>query len=144
HLEDVGLDLAADLVVAGVLVVDAELPQATAGFDLGLGVVTRQRLVDQGGAAIAGGHLHGAVAVGLDRLDLGDAVRGGVDKGHRDGAAVFSDEAAHARLPALDAIVLGRHGRVLRSAWSGRPRRPRDRASAARPRSCRWGPRYPA
>src|SRR5690606_6082527 len=101
-LEDVGLDLAADLEVAGILVLDAELPQAATGLHLGLGVVAGHRLVAQGRTPVAGGRLHGAVAVAVDRLDLGDAVRGGFDQGHGNGAAVIGEDAAHARLPAHD------------------------------------------
>src|SRR5690606_19818861 len=62
-LEDVGLDLAADAEVADLVVGDAQLPQATAGFDLGLGQVAGFGLVDQGGALDANSDLHGAVAV---------------------------------------------------------------------------------
>src|SRR5690606_41143684 len=63
-LEDVGLDLAANGEVTELVVGNADLPQATAGFNLGLGVVAGQRLVDQRGAARASGDLDGAVAVG--------------------------------------------------------------------------------
>src|SRR5688572_6351797 len=110
--EDVGLDFAAHLEVADLVGLDAQLPQATAGFDLGLGEVTCFRLVDQRGALDADGDLHGAVAVGLDRLHLGDAVRGGFDQGHRNGLAVLGEHAAHAGLAADNAqrILLRGHG----------------------------------
>src|SRR5690606_17540659 len=110
-LEDVGLDLAAHLEVADPVVAHAQFPQAAAGFDLGLGQVARLGLVDQRGAPGADGHLHGAVAVGVHGLDLGDAVRGGLDQGHRDGLAVLGEHAAHAGLPAHDPQrMLLRHG----------------------------------
>jgi hypothetical protein len=67
-LEDVGLDLAADLEVADLVGGHAQLPQAAAAFDLRLGEVTGFRLVQQRGALGAGGDLHGAVAVGLGVL----------------------------------------------------------------------------
>src|SRR5688500_3348384 len=63
--EDVGLDLGADFEVAGVLVFDAEFPQATARFHLRLREVAGLRLVDETRALLAGGDLHGGVAVGL-------------------------------------------------------------------------------
>jgi hypothetical protein len=44
--EDVGLDLAADGEVADLVGFHAQLPQATTGFDLGLGQVAGGRLVD--------------------------------------------------------------------------------------------------
>src|SRR5690606_26329892 len=49
-LEDVGLDLAAHFEAADLVVGNAQLPQAPAGFDLGLGQVTGFGLVDQHGA----------------------------------------------------------------------------------------------
>src|SRR5690606_37716969 len=117
-LEDVGLDLAANLEPADLVGFHAQLPQAAAGFDLGLGQVSGFRLVDQRGALAADGDLHGAVAVALEGLDLGDAVRGRLDQGHRDGLAVVGEQAAHAGLATDDAqrIFLRSHGGVLRSA----------------------------
>src|SRR5690606_28090359 len=100
HLGDVGLELATDGETSGLGIGDAELPQAAAGFDLGLGVVAGQRLVHQRRTAGGGGHLDSAVAVGLDGLDLGDAVRGGLDQGHRNGTAILGEDAAHAGLAA--------------------------------------------
>src|SRR5690606_16998197 len=98
HLEDVGLDLAAHLEATDLVVGDAELPQATARLHLGLGQVAGLGLVHQHGALAADGDLHGAVAVGLAGLHLGDAVRGGLDQGHRDGLAVLGEHPAHAGL----------------------------------------------
>src|SRR5690606_31643731 len=111
-LEDVGLDLAADLEAADGVVRHAQLPQAAAGFDLGLGQVAGLGLVDQRGALDAGGDLHGAVAVGLGGLHLGDAVGRGFDQCHRHGLAVVGEDAAHAGLAADDAqrIFLRGHG----------------------------------
>jgi hypothetical protein len=60
-------------------------------------------LLSSEAALHASGHLHGAVAVGFDRLDLGDAVRGGFDQGHRDRLAVGGEETAHTGLAADDA-----------------------------------------
>src|SRR5690606_7562692 len=94
------LDLATNGEIPDLLVGDAELPQATTRFDLGLGVMPGQRLVDQRGAAGAGGDLDSAVAIDLDGLDLGDAVRGGFDQGHRDGTTVLGEHPAHAGLAA--------------------------------------------
>src|SRR3546814_9902630 len=45
---------------------NAELPQATASLNLGFCVVTRQRLVDQGGTLAAGRHLQRAFALVLN------------------------------------------------------------------------------
>src|SRR5690606_3482470 len=101
--EDVGLDLAAHFVGTDLVGFDAQLPQATAGFHLGLGQVAGRRLVQQVGALDARGDLHGAVAVGLHGLDLGNAVRRGLDQGHRHGLAVLGEHAAHAGLATDDA-----------------------------------------
>jgi len=75
-------------------------------------------LVDERRAAHADRYLHGAVAVGVGGLDLGDTVRGRLDQRHRDGLAVFSEEAAHAGLATDDAqrIFLRGHSGGLRSA----------------------------
>src|SRR5207342_3699738 len=118
--EDVRLDLAADLEVAQFLGFDAELPEATAAFDLRLGVVPGERLRQQRGALGAGGHLHGAVAVGFLGLDLGDAVGRSLDDGDGHAAAVFHEEAAHAGLAANDSDG---HGRApqLSLIWTSTP-----------------------
>src|SRR5690606_39220960 len=102
HLEHVGAQLAADLVVADFVVGDPELPQPAAGLDLCLGVVPGQRLGQQRSATAAGGNLHGGVAVRLDGLDLGDAVRRRLDQGHRGGHAILGEDPAHAALAAND------------------------------------------
>src|SRR5690606_35704565 len=110
-LEDVGLDLAADAEVADLVVGHAQFPQATTGLDLGLGQVAGLGLVDQRGALDAGGDLHGAVAVGLGGLHLGDAVGRGLDQRHRHGLAVLGEDAAHAGLAADDAQRIFLRGR---------------------------------
>src|SRR5690606_27015329 len=111
-LEDVRLDFATDGEIADLGVFNAELPQAATGFDLRLGEVTGFRLVDQCSATGADGHLHGAVAVGFNGLDLRDAVRGCFNQGHRDGLAIFGENAAHAGLAAHEAQrIFLRHGR---------------------------------
>src|SRR5690606_34014841 len=102
-LENVGLDLAADLEVGNLVVGHAQLPQAASGLDLGLGQVAGFGPGQQRGALDACGDLHGAVAVGLDRLHLGDPVRRGFDQGDGDGLAVLGEYAAHAGLAADDA-----------------------------------------
>src|SRR5690606_34904363 len=104
-----------DLETADLVGLHAQLPQAPAGFDLGLGQVAGFRLVDQRGPLAADGDLHGAVAVGLHGLDLGDAVRSRLDQGHRHGLAVLGEQAAHAGLAADDAQ------RMLLRAHRGRP-----------------------
>ncbi len=65
RFEDAGVDFAAHFEAADLVVFHAQLPQATTGFDLRLGEVAGDRLVDERGAAHADGHLHGAVAVGF-------------------------------------------------------------------------------
>src|SRR5690606_9173304 len=109
-LEDVGLDFTTDLEVGDLVVGHAQFPQAATGFDLGLGQVAGLGLGQQRGALHAGGDLHGAVAVGLDRLHLGDAVRGGFDQGHRHGVAVFGEHSAHAGLAADNAQRMNLRG----------------------------------
>ena len=52
------------------------------------------------GAALAEGDLHGGIAVGVRRLDLGDAVVRHVHDGHRDGVAIVGEDAGHADLAA--------------------------------------------
>ena len=81
----------------------AQFPQAATRLHLGLRQVAGGRLAQQRGTLHAGGHLQGGVAVGLDGLHLGDAVRGGLDQGHRDGLAVLGEHAAHAGLATDDA-----------------------------------------
>src|SRR5690606_3103598 len=102
-LEDVGLDLAADLEVGDLVVSHAQFPQAAAGLDLGLGQMAGLGLGQQRGALDAGSDLHGTVAVGLERLHLGDAVRGSFDQGHGNGLAVLGEHSAHAGLAADNA-----------------------------------------
>src|SRR5690606_18228773 len=111
-LEDVGADLATELEVGQLAVLDPELPQATAGFDLGLGQVPGLRLVEQRSAAHAGSHLDRGVAVDLDGLDLGNAVGSRLDQRHGDRLAVLGEVPAHAGLAADDAqrVLLRRHG----------------------------------
>src|SRR5690606_25003503 len=87
-----------------------ELPQAATVFNRGLGQVASLGLGQQGGALDASSDLHSAVAVGLDRLHLGDAVRGGFDQGHRDGRAVFGEHSAHAGLTADNAQRMNLRG----------------------------------
>src|SRR5690606_18822015 len=101
-LEDVGLDFAANLEAADLVVGNAEFPQATTRLDLGLGQVPGFGLVHQHRTLAADGDLHGAVAVGRTRLHLGDAIGGGFDQGHRDGLAVLGEHPAHAGLAADD------------------------------------------
>ncbi len=116
--EDVGLDLAADSELGKLFVGNAELPEAATGIDLRLGEVSGFRLVDQSRSTHADGHLHGAVAVGIHGLDLGDPVRSRLDQGHRNGLAFRGKESAHAGLATDDAqrIFLRGHGGGLRSA----------------------------
>src|SRR5690606_15668396 len=113
--EDVGLDLATHLIAADLVGLHAQLPQAATRVDLGLGQMARRRPVQQRGPLDARGHLQGGVAVGLDGLHLGDAVRGGLDQGHRDGLAVLGEHAAHAGLATDDAE------RMLLRAHRSRP-----------------------
>ena len=56
------------------------------------------RLRDARRAALPVRDLDGGVAVGLGRLDLGDAIVGDVENGHRDGLAVVGEHARHANL----------------------------------------------
>src|SRR5882724_5696874 len=76
----VGFQFTADGVVAEIFGVDTEFPQATPRFDLRLGEMARLRLVDQRSALGTGRDLHRTVAVGLDRLQLGDAIRRRLDQ----------------------------------------------------------------
>src|SRR5438445_1789204 len=64
----VGLQLAADRILADILRIDAELPQPATRLDLSLGVMSGERLAHQRGALRARGDLHRGVAVGFDRL----------------------------------------------------------------------------
>src|SRR3546814_5519967 len=124
-LEDVGLDLAANAEVGDLVVGHAQLPQATAGFDLGLGQVAGLGLVDQRGTLDANCDLHGAVAVGFRGLHLGNTVRGRLDQRHRDGHAILGEDPAHAGLAADDAqrIFLRGHGRrpQVSLIWTSTP-----------------------
>src|SRR5690606_21077922 len=90
------LDFTAHRILAEIICRNAELPQATAGLDLGLGVMARQRLVDQRGALRASGDLHGVVTIHLDSLHLRHAIRRRLDQRHRHRTTVFGEDAAHA------------------------------------------------
>src|SRR5690606_10210144 len=100
--EDVGLDLAAHLIVAEIAGGNAELPQSTTRLDLGLGVVAGHRLGQQRRALAARGDLDGAVTVVLVRLQLDDAIRRRFNQGHRDGLPILGEDPAHAALAADD------------------------------------------
>jgi hypothetical protein len=68
-------------------------------------------LGDTGRLARAERHLKGGVAVGLDGLDLGDAVVGHVEHGHGDGIAIVREDAHHAHLAAQQSEVFAQtHG----------------------------------
>jgi hypothetical protein len=61
-------------------------------------VVSGHCLGDPARATATGGDLHGAVAVGVVRADLRDAVRRHLDHGHRHAHAVLGEDAGHAGL----------------------------------------------
>src|SRR6185437_12929430 len=90
------LDLGADRVLVGILVVKAELPKAATRLHFRLGEVALGRLGQQRCALGARGDLHRNVTVAVGCLDLGDAVRRRLDQGHRHRAAVFGEDPAHA------------------------------------------------
>ena len=79
---------------------ETELDQRLAGLDLGLGIVTRQRLHEPRGFAVAEGDLHRAVAVGIDRFHLRDAVRQHLDHRDRDRFAAVREDTRHSGLTA--------------------------------------------
>jgi hypothetical protein len=93
------------MVGAGLVLADdvgghAELLQDFAAFDTRLGEVAGFGLVHAGRLARTERHLKGVVAVGLDGLDLGDAVVGHVEHGHGNGVAIVREDAHHAHLAA--------------------------------------------
>src|SRR6185312_1605241 len=91
----VHLDLCADRVLVGVLVVETELPQASARLHLRLREVALGRLGQQRRALGARGDLHRDVTVVVSGLDLGDAVGRRLDQGHGNRTAVLGEEPAH-------------------------------------------------
>src|SRR5690606_27517604 len=97
--EHLGLELGARGEVAEFVGrIEAELPQDAPGFDARLGEVARLRLGHAVGTAHAVGHLHRYVAVGLDGLDLGDAVVRHVEHRHGNRLAIVREDAHHADL----------------------------------------------
>src|SRR5262249_17386877 len=100
-LEQLDAELRADLQVGKLVGLgDAELAQRAAGFHPGLGEMTGERLAHAAGAALAERDLYGGIAVLLGGLDLGDAVVGDVEHGHRQRIAVVGEDARHADLAA--------------------------------------------
>src|SRR4029079_15806798 len=85
-----------------------------------LGVMPGLRLAEMGRLAIAEGDLQGAIAVGLHRAKLRDAVRQCFDDGHRDGLAGVVEDARHTRLATDQTQGLGSAHRM--SSCSLRPR----------------------
>jgi hypothetical protein len=78
--------------------IDAEFLDTAAGLDARLGEMTRDRLGDPAGAALAVSDLNRGVAVGFDRLDLGHTIIRHVKHRHRDGPAILGEDASHADL----------------------------------------------
>ena len=96
----VGLDLGAHSVFAKIISGDAELPQTATRLNLGFGVVTFQRLRQQVRTLGARRNLDGAVAIVVIRLQLGHPIRRRFNQRHRNRAAIFSEESAHAAFAA--------------------------------------------
>ncbi len=84
--EDVDLELLADLVAGDV--VEAQLDEAHARLDAGLGELAGDRLGELGGLLLAEGDLQGAVAVALGGLDLHDPAGLDLQHGDRDDAVL--------------------------------------------------------
>src|SRR5690606_5216999 len=74
--------------------------QRATGLDLGLGVVPGQRLAQQLRAPLAIGDLHGAIAVLVPILDLGNAVGEHFNDRDGHGFAGFRKDSCHAALAA--------------------------------------------
>src|SRR5471032_3360745 len=106
----VSLDLGAHGVLAEIVGRHAELPQTTTRLNLGLRVMTFQRLRQQVCALGARRNLDGAVAIVIIRLQLGHAVRRRFNQRHRNRAAIFSEESAHAAFAAYQSDT---HLRIL-------------------------------
>src|ERR1700687_5234675 len=62
--------------------------------------MARLRLGDAIGAPLAIGDLHRGIAVAFLGLDLGDAIVGDIEHGHRHGSAVVGENPCHADLAA--------------------------------------------
>jgi hypothetical protein len=127
HLEEVGLDDLADLVLGDLLVGDAELAQEPLGGDgvaaalgalVGRGEVAGHRLGQLAERLVAEAELDRRVAIGGRalaggrRLDLNDGVRAEVEGGHGDAPAVLLEDLGHAEFAAEEALA-EHHGRIL-------------------------------
>ena len=77
---------------------ETEFAEARTRLDLGLRIVAGQRLADPRGLAAAGGNLQGAVAVGLDGLQLRDTIGLYFDHGDRYRLAVLTEHTGHTGL----------------------------------------------
>ena len=95
--------LATGLLAASLLGCNTEFLDATAGLDARLGEMTRDRLGDAAGAALAISDLNRGIAVGFDRLDLGHTIIRHVKHRHRDGPAILGEDASHADLASYKA-----------------------------------------
>ena len=69
-------------------------------FHACLGQMARLRLGYAIGAPLAIGDLHRGIAIGFLGLDLGDAIVGDIEHGHRHGSAVVGENPCHADLAA--------------------------------------------
>jgi len=92
--------------------------------------MTRLCLGDSGRTAAAIGELHSGVAVGVDGLDLGDAVIGHVEHGHGDGISVVREDAHHAYLATQQAKAHGCFS-VPDCNWPGECSGPADQTRLA-------------
>jgi len=106
----VSLDFGADGIFTGIGRIQAEFPQATTRLDFRLGVVTLFRGRQQAGALDANGDLHRGVTIVIFRLHLRHAVRRRFNQRHRNRAAVFGEESAHAAFAANQSDT---HVRIL-------------------------------
>ena len=95
-------------------VVEAELHEGDAGRHARLLVVAGERLVELARILRPEGHLEGAVAVGLGRLDLHHTAGSHFDHGHGNDAVLVVPHLSHADLLADDRLV--RHGGSFSSA----------------------------
>src|SRR5262245_55716136 len=98
NLEQVDLERGTGLELRRLGGIERKLTQHVSGFHARLRVVTCEWLRETRGLLLAVRDLDRAVPVGVDRLDLRDAIPGNVQDGHRHGLTVIGEDACHAYL----------------------------------------------
>jgi len=99
-LEQLGVDLSANLELGQLLLGDAAFLQIALGRHTGLVEMAEARLLEGHPAALSEAQLEGGVAVLLRGLLLDDRIRARLEDGHRDTLSALREDPRHADLAA--------------------------------------------